>query len=300
MLTANDIELTLDEEFTGLVPRHTDAEAEEFRKNVEIPGRFNYPILYWHCKGQNLIVDGRHRFELWCSLPENTPIPPPEVKEVLYPDRAAVRQAIIRDRIGRSNCDPQHRKLLIGKLYNEEKASVAETHENIKKPAESSGGHNGPPRADTAAKRVAAETNTPARTVKRYGAYAEALDVIGAVNGKAKSDIEAGKLKVPQKDVIAISKLERPNVGKALGNIRNGRKWNDGIQTTNGKAPANKRTTKKKPDSPLKPISTASGALSRALAKAGEKHGQGTHYKAIFAALTTINEAVSKWEASCA
>lgn len=297
-MTADDIELTIDEEFSKLVPRHSTEEAEEFRKSVEIPGRFKYPILYWRHQNQNIVVDGRHRFELWCALPENTPIPPPRVEEVLFPDREAVRKEIIRDRLGRASLDSQTRKLLIGKLYNEEKASVGRPAAETPSTKDDSGKlrQNGAINSDsTAAAKVGTETKTPPRTVQRYGAYAEALDVIGNVNGKAKADIESGKLKLPQKDVLAIAKLDRPLIGTAMGNVRNGRKWNDGIASTNGK-PGKPRT--KKPESPLKPLKKSSGDLSRALAKVAEKHGQGAHYKAIYAALTTINKAIEDWEES--
>lgn len=299
-LTASDIELTLDEEFSGLVPRHSANEADEFRKSVEIAGRFNYPILYWIHKGQNLIVDGRHRFELWCALPDDTPIPPPQVREVMYPDREAVRKAILRDRIGRSNLDPQMRKLLIGKLYNEVKASPGGTHQKPDENGQSRAkGQNGPLKTDTAAERVSEETHTPARTVKRYGSYAEALDVIGNVNGKAKADIESGAMKVPQKDVVSISKLDRQQIGKALVNVRSGREWSDGIETP---------TATKKPESPKRKTKELSPAklcdqLTRkhfsALVKgidavAKINGGKGEHHAAANAALNSFMASLKK------
>lgn len=311
-LTADDLELTIDEEFAGCVPRHTDNESEELRKAVEIEGRFHYPILYWRNNGDNIIVDGRHRFELWCSLPENTPIPPPELKEVFYPDRAAVRRVIMRDRLGRSNMDDTTRKLLIGRLYNEEKRAPSENLKSGENPGDSPdaqqvriGDENEPSEPDssvTTAERIGEETGLSARTVQKYGELAEALDRIGEVNGKAKLDIESGALSVKDKDVIAIGKLElKTQIATALKNLRNGQDWTTGLSIPKPKRARVKKAKapkprKKKPASALKELSTAVGTVSRALVKAGKDHGEGAQYKAIFDALTGIKKLIAEWK----
>lgn len=299
-LTADDIELTIDEEFAKLVPRHTENESEELRKSVEIEGKFHYPILFWRNNGDNLVVDGRHRFELWCSLPEGTPVPPPELKEVFYPDRESVRKVILRDRLARSSLDTKSRKLLIGRLYNEEKSDSSENLKIGKNTSVSSMRQSGASvetaqQETTAAEAVAQETGTPARTVQRYGAIAESLDIIGSVNGKAKADIESGVLKVKDRDVIAIGKLDtKAQIGKALTNLRKGEDWTTGLGVPNPKK--SRKPRKPNPKSSLKELASSVGAVSRALVKAGKEHGEGPQYKAIFDALTGIKKSIAEWK----
>lgn len=237
-LTVEDVELVIDDEFKALVPAHTKQEAEEFRKSVEEPGEFEYPILYWNDGKANLIVDGRHRFDLWCSLPDDTKIPPPQVKEVRFPDRAAVKKSIVRSRLGRGNLDAKSRKILIGTLYNEEKRDPTENLKSGKNPEISPKDQNDPSgngQPQSTAEKVGDETNTAPATVKRYGAYVDGLEKIAAQNAKAKADIVSGKLKVPESVVIAIGKLPVAQVGKAIGNLRHGREWDHGL---NGEVPS--------------------------------------------------------------
>lgn len=297
-VTAADVELTIDPEFSELLPAHSENESKSLREKVERQGKFDGTILYWPNGGKNIVLDGHQRNMLWASLPENTPIPPPVVEAVNVPDRESAKQWMLLHQAGRRNMDPAALSVIRGRLF---KLAEKPQQPNIQQEKGVSGHSvqkppsNGRPQSDrrNAVRTVAAKTGVSEKTIERDAEFVDALDAIGKVNSKAKHDIESGSLKVPRKTVVAISGLPDEKIGKALGNVRNGRAWNDGLDA---KPTTTNRT--KKPDSPLKPIATASGALSRALAKSGEKHGQGTHYKAIFAALTTINEAVSKWEAS--
>jgi hypothetical protein len=213
--TADDVELTVLEELESLLPPHSDLEAEEFRKSVEATGKFDDAIVYWG--PDRVVIDGHKRLRLWESLPADTKIPPPKVREELLPDIGAVRKWMIRRQLGRRNLGENQLSILRGKLYNETKRLPGRPEINvvandlINSPAED----------------VAEETNSTAETVRKDGAFVDALDAIGAVNGKAKADIESGSLKVSKADVRKIGKLDADGIGAAIKNLRNGRKWND-------------------------------------------------------------------------
>jgi hypothetical protein len=243
MKTARDVELTIDAEFQALLPAHSDQEAEHLKAKVEQQGFFDGTILYWPSNGKNIVIDGHHRNALWESLPDKTPIPPPRVEAVNLPDRDAAKNYMLQHQLARRNLDPKHASMLRGRLCQLEE-SIDASADAAKAPSLSQNGKNsrtsrpreGRPTSAKrqAAQRVAAKTGVSANTVERDAEFVSALDAIGKVNPKAKSDIESGQLKLAKKTIVSISKLG-DQIGKALGNLRNGREWNDGI--TNGHAP---------------------------------------------------------------
>jgi len=214
--TAEDIELAVDKEFRSLIPASSKEQLADLKKAIDREGKFLDPIRYWNDGQKNLILDGHQRWEIWCKLPADTCIPPPKVEERLFPDRRAAEVWMLFNQLGRRNLLPTTESILRGRLYN-----------SLKKPV-------GRPSAEKlchsdiiseAAEKVAEETHSSTRTVTRDGAFAEALDVIGSVNGKAKADIETGTLKVPKKDVIAIGRLPKPEIAAAIKHVRAGEAW---------------------------------------------------------------------------
>lgn len=214
-LTVEDVELTVVDELEQLLPAHGEFESEEFRRSVEQKGQFDEAIVYWG--KDKTIIDGHKRFRLWQSLPEDTPIPPPRVREEVLPDLHAVREWILRRQLGRRNLGSKQYSVLRGRLYNETKGTSGRPEKK---------GDTNVTISDDAAESVAEETNTTSRTVLRDAAFVNALDAIGAVNGKAKADIESGALKVSKADVAKIGKLSSKGIAAAIKNLRNGRKWN--------------------------------------------------------------------------
>lgn len=302
-----EIEITIDPEFRDLLPAHSPEEAKAFREAVERDGKFTDNLIVWREKGKLLLLDGHRRFDLWCSLPDDTIIEPPNVDEISLPDRHAAKLWMLRRQLGRRNLTETQAAIFRGRLYNERKADPAG---NLKvgtaKPApekspkchsDTSGkqGING----TSVAEEVAAETNSSVSTVKRDGAFSEALDAIGKVSPKAKADIESESMSLPKKDVIAIGKLGRDGIAAALKNVRNGKRWDapkDDKRTSfdvaeiEGVKPAidpNKET--------IAAINKAVGSVSRALLRASEIHGKGKHYKAIFDSIATIKAACAAW-----
>jgi hypothetical protein len=239
--TADELRIEIDEEFESLIPASSAKENAELKAAIEKDGRFTDPLFCW--KGTNIIIDGHRRYKVWQSLPEDTAISPPSVEMLEFPNREAAKHWMLLRQLSRRNLSPQSAKLLRGRLYlqtkdqhggdrrsesaaqktaNREKLKNSPTHSE-----EIGHGHDvSLKNGDTkTAQIIAKETGVTERTIHRDAAYVEALDSIGKVNSKAKSDIESGSLKVPNKDVIAIGKLAATEIGAALKKLRNGEDW---------------------------------------------------------------------------
>lgn len=249
-LTADDVELVIDDELKNCIPASSADEDKELKASIEKDGRFTDPIRFWRENGQALVVDGHRRLTVWNGLPDDTPVPPPHVEEMLFPDRAAAIQWMLLYQLSRRNLDPKRASLLRGRLYNREKKNEGrptQPVENTSDQKRSQSGHVTQP--ERTVEKVAAQTHVAPRTVQRDGEYATAVEVIRDVNSKAASDIESGTLKASRQDTIAISKLPSGSVGSALRNLRNGLKWNAGL---NGAAKPPKKAKSGKALNPAK------------------------------------------------
>jgi hypothetical protein len=284
MCTISDTKIEIDDEFEALLPAHSEAESKALREAVERDGYFTDELLYWRDGDKNLLIDGHQRLGLYKSLPLNSIIPPPHVKEVKLPDRHAVILWMLRRQLGRRNLSDKAASIYRGRLYNELKSEHGTNQHTAPK-----GGGITNDTSSNAAKIVAKETNKSVPTVKRDGAYIEALDAIGKVNAKAKADIETGSLKLSKKDVTAIGKLDPPGIGKALANARGGKKWNDGAAPA--KAPAKKKAGKA--ISPAKAADELSKKYVSPLVKGIDRlaemnGGQGEQWEAATSALDSL------------
>lgn len=89
-------ELTIDEEFEGIIPPLTDEEREQLKQNLKDEGwRPNEVIVTW----EGLVVDGHHRYELCRELG----ITDFRVVEKSFDSRAEAKLWIINNQKGRRN-----------------------------------------------------------------------------------------------------------------------------------------------------------------------------------------------------
>ena len=223
MCTVADTKIEIDDEFEALLPARTDAEKKALKDAIEQDGVFRDDLIYWREGKHNWLLDGHGRLEVWQGLPTNqTIIPPPHVKEIKLPDRHAAVLWILRHQLGRRNLSENAAAIFRGRLYNETKNDAGRP-----KQQDEINGDTKVPISGSTAQVIADETKVSAKTVKRDGAYVTALDAIGKVNPKAKADIETGVMKLAKADVVKLAKSD--DIGKGLANVRNGKKWNDGV-----------------------------------------------------------------------
>jgi hypothetical protein len=210
----------IDAEFRSYIPAMSDEELRQLTENIKSDGRIRDRLIVWPENGTKIVVDGHNRIDVW----RNTEVPFPDVEDKNFLDREAALDWIILNQLGRRNLSDHDRSMLRGRLYNRTKKSAGQPSENAPLCANT---EHAKTRTTTkgAAKKVAAATKSSEGTVRRDGAYVEAIDVIRKVNAKAAADIESGAMKVPKKDVILIGKLS--DIPAALKNLRMDRAWND-------------------------------------------------------------------------
>ena len=211
-------DLRIDPEFESLHRALTEDEYAALEANILEDDCITDPILVW----KSVVVDGHNRLKIWRSLPADTAIQPPVVRELAFNDREQVVEWIILHQLGRRNLTPAEASYLRGKLYESEKDS----HGGNRKGDAKSSAQNA--HLKSTAVTVAEKSGVNQATLRRDEKYAKAIDRISQVNGKASADLRSGSLKVSKQNVITVSKLaENDDIAQAIKNWRNGRPWDD-------------------------------------------------------------------------
>lgn len=222
-------EVRSDKQFKSINRELTDDERKALRESIKLDG-VQDAVRAWHNGEHWLLVDGYNRYELWRGEGGD----PPEVKPV--PKRLSSRNEVVNWlidwQLARRNLNAQERKYLIGKRYNEEKKDRADnllqgpkTSKNTEK---SPKGQSGP--SENTATRIATKTSSSAKSVKRAGKFAAAVDAIAEnVSPKAADDIRSGK--ISEKDAIAIASLPAKEQPKAIAAAKLGKPVVAKIQT---------------------------------------------------------------------
>lgn len=296
-------DVKIDPEFKALIDDgHTVQQIEGLLEDIKFRG-FRDDLVVW--KEESILLDGHTRHNLWEQHFKGKSTTCPKVSLESFATRKEAKRWVILNQISRRNLNQTRAAYYRGMLHNELKL---DDEQNLNRgqnppvrqndvPEESSGKSH-----KTTAETVAEQTGVSPRTVQRDAVFAAAVDRIAIVNGKAATDIKDGKL-ADKKTAIAIAKLNDTNIGIAIGNLRNGRPWDDRLDEAIGVAAGTRRPAKppkKKPkraqSSPeLKKLDQAVGAVSRALVAAAKVRGEGAHYRSIFESIKKIKKTIAEW-----
>ena len=122
--------LKIDPEFQGKIPPLNAEEEHILEQNMIQERRLLNPLIIWN----GYILDGHSRYRILKHHPEIAF----EVKEIQLPDRYAALAWICQNQLGRRNLDPERRKFLMGKTYeNENFLWVGQHIENMMNPGNS-------------------------------------------------------------------------------------------------------------------------------------------------------------------
>ena len=105
--------LKIDPEFQGKIPPLNAEEEHILEQNMIQERRLLNPLIIW----KGYILDGHSRYRILKHHPEIAF----EVKEIQLPDRYAALAWICQNQLGRRNLDPERRKFLMGRTYENEK-----------------------------------------------------------------------------------------------------------------------------------------------------------------------------------
>ena len=194
--------LQIDQEFKELIPPLSKEEFNLLEENILKFGCID-PICTWN----NTIIDGHNRYSI-CTK-HNLKF---NIQAFNFELREEAKDWICANQLGRRNISDETRKYLIGKRYEMEKillnnpdgknqySKIYKENEEIKE--ERDRNH----RPVTAIK-LGKEYNVSTRTVLTYANYSKAIDKLNTEEPDLTQKILNGEIKVPQNQVIRISKL---------------------------------------------------------------------------------------------
>ena len=193
-------DLTVDEEFESVIPPLTDEEFELMKESILDDGEVYHPLVVWN----NIIVDGHHRYKILKEHPELKY----RITKREFENRYEAISWICLNQLGRRNLNDAQKKMLIGRRYKAEKASLGASdgfrgNQHTKLVKE----QNVPlPDENSTADKIASELNVSHMTDKRAVKFVDGVDAAEEVLPGVTKDITSGKIKPKQADVAAIAK----------------------------------------------------------------------------------------------
>jgi N6-adenosine-specific RNA methylase IME4 len=173
--------IIIDAELRRLVPPLADEERQALEENILRDG-CREPLVVW--RGYDILLDGHHRHEICRRHGIEFAI-----TDVDLPDREAAADWIDANQLGRRNLTPDQSALLRGRRYNRLKRAQGAPLGNANAAKQS--GQN--VHFERTAERLAREHGVDEKTIRRDGAFANAVDRAGALDPDLERKLVSGK-----------------------------------------------------------------------------------------------------------
>ena len=203
--------LKIDPEFQGKIPPLNAEEEHILEQNMIQERRLLNPIIIWN----GYILDGHSRYRILKHHPEIAF----EVKEIQLPDRYAALAWICQNQLGRRNLDPERRKFLMGKAYENEKLSVGAPVGNQNK-VNQCGQNVHIDLHKRTCERIAERNGVNSKFVQRAEKYAKGVDAAEDAVPGAREDILTGHIKATDAEITALAKMPKAEIPAALAELR--------------------------------------------------------------------------------
>ena len=206
------LHLTIDPEFASIIPPLREEEQKQLEENILADGVVINPLIVWN----GVIVDGHNRYRILQQHPEIQFT----TYEKEFSDRYEAIAWICKNQLGRRNLTPQQFKYLVGQQYEAEKCTE-QFHGNQHTLTNKSGvgQFDRHQKSECTAERIARETNTSEKYVRRSGQFSKGVDAAEEAVPGIKQEILTGSIKPTEKAVAAIAKApleERPALVQQL------------------------------------------------------------------------------------
>ena len=206
------LHLTIAPEFKGKIPPLREEELKQLEENILADGVVINPLIVW----DGVIVDGHNRYRILQKHPEIQFT----TYEKEFSDRYEAIAWICKNQLGRRNLTPQQFKYLVGQQYEAEKCTE-QFHGNQHTLTNKSGvgQFDRHQKSECTAERIARETNTSEKYVRRSGQFSKGVDAAEEAVPGIKQEILTGSIKPTEKAVAAIAKAppeERPALVQQL------------------------------------------------------------------------------------
>jgi hypothetical protein len=196
--TASNSPFMINPKFQNLFTPLKKSEYEGLRANIIRDEAITHPIVIWN----NFIIDGHNRY----AISEETGIPfTVETRE--FDSEIDVIDWIITNQRGRRNLNTTQVNYSIGNAYNLEKEPHGGSHKPKVQPELSLDG------ISTAA-RLAEMFEVSESSVKRFGKFAEALNVIGETSKFIKNETLSESIKTNSGEVLHLAKMTPDDILK--------------------------------------------------------------------------------------
>lgn len=203
--------LKIDPEFQGKIPPLNAEEEHILEQNMIQERRLLNPLIIWN----GYILDGHSRYRILKNHPEIAF----EVKEIQLPDRYAALAWICQNQLGRRNLDPERRKFLMGKAYENEKLSIGAPI----------GNQNGLKQcvqnehielASRTCEKIAKRNGVAPSTVRRAERYAKGVDAAETAVPGAMEEILSGHIKATDAEITALAKMPKEEIPAIIEELR--------------------------------------------------------------------------------
>ena len=206
------LHLNIDPEFASIIPPLREDEQKQLEENILADGVVINPLIVWN----DVIVDGHNRYRILQQHPEIQFT----TYEKEFSDRYEAIAWICKNQLGRRNLTPQQFKYLVGQQYEAEKCTE-QFHGNQHTLTNKSGvgQFDRHQKSECTAERIARETNTSEKYVRRSGQFSKGVDAAEEAVPGIKQEILTGSIKPTEKAVAAIAKAppeERPALVQQL------------------------------------------------------------------------------------
>ena len=212
--------LKIDPEFQGKIPPLNAEEEHILEQNMIQERRLLNPLIIWN----GYILDGHSRYRILKHHPEIAF----EVKEIQLPDRYAALAWICQNQLGRRNLDPERRKFLMGKTYENEKLSVGgstyrEHDESGKFTSCRQNVHMRSTEKRTC-ERIANKNGVSSKFVQRAEKYAKGVDAAEAAVPGAMEEILTGHIKATDAEITALAQTPKEEIPAIIKELRKPKK----------------------------------------------------------------------------
>lgn len=207
--------LKIDPEFQGKIPPLNAEEEHILEQNMIQERRLLNPLIIWN----GYILDGHSRYRILKHHPEIAF----EVKEIQLPDRYAALAWICQNQLGRRNLDPERRKFLMGKAYENEKLSVGAPVGNQNK-VNQCGQNVHIDLHKRTCERIAERNGVNSKFVQRAEKYAKGVDAAEAAVPGAMEEILTGHIKATDAEITALAQTPKEEIPAIIKELRKPKK----------------------------------------------------------------------------
>lgn len=212
--------LTVDPVFEKIIPELSEDEFAQLEENILTEGMIMSPIVVWN----GVIIDGHNRYKIAQKHPEI----PFTIRKKFFENHYEAIAWICSHQLGRRNINKHHKKYLLGKRYDAEKA-IAKFHGNQHTLADESGlvqnepdhhNDNDHDHDHGTRTKVAKDANVSESFVMRADWFAKGVDAADEVCPGIKRDILSGVIEPPAQEIEAIAKLPSEKRQEATERLR--------------------------------------------------------------------------------